>query len=225
MLLVIVGKSNGRTQSRCHGELGRLPRGDYHWFSAPGTQDPARWLVEHRLIPRTTFWPTSPGHRPLSRLLVVRVATALLSSQLNYVIRTQRSLSYAAYAPFIDQALPLARVCKHRSPDQVLRSCKTPCVPCRLRIEYFELSRFLDSYTFDYLEQNATPRTADFLARAELYLGDFRRGDEFMKRMRGVSSNDVMTAANLGDHLPLGVAGSSGRHDQRRTTTRWPGSV
>ena len=65
-------------------------------------------------------------------------------------------------------------------------------------IEYFALSRFLDSYTFDYLEQNATAADqADFLAHAELYLGGFRRGDEFMKRMRGVSPNDVMTAANL----------------------------
>jgi hypothetical protein len=65
-------------------------------------------------------------------------------------------------------------------------------------IDYFVLSRFLDSYTFDYLEENATAADqADFLARAELYLGGFRRGDEFVKRMRGVSPSEVMTAANL----------------------------
>jgi hypothetical protein len=60
------------------------------------------------------------------------------------------------------------------------------------------LSRVLDRYTIDYLAENASAADqADFLARAELYLGGYRRGDEFVKRMRGVTPGDVQRAALL----------------------------
>jgi len=203
MLLVIVGNvERAHAESLVTATLGQLPRGDYHWvLPPPAPKIPARWLVEHRLIPTNYILAYFTGPPPTERSYwSFRVATALLSSQLHYVIRTQRSLSYAAYAPFIDQALPIGGAYASTArPDQVL-----PLMQDAVRtlqsseIDYFELSRFLDSYTFDYLEQNATAADqADFLARAELYLGGFRRGDEFMKRMRGVSANDVMTAANL----------------------------
>ncbi len=203
MLLVIVGNvERAHAESLVTATLGRLPHGDYHWvLPPPAPKIPARWLVEHRLIPTNYILAYFTGPPPTERgYWSFRVATALLSSQLNYVIRTQRSLSYAAYAPFIDQALPIGGAYASTArPDQVLPLMQDAVRTLQTsEIEYFELSRFLDSYTFDYLEQNATAADqADFLARAELYLGDFRRGDEFMKRMRGVSSNDVMTAANL----------------------------
>jgi zinc protease len=203
MLLVIVGNvERAHAESLVTATLGRLPRGDYHWvLPPPAPKIPSRWLVEHRLIPTNYILAYFTGPPPTERSYwSFRVATALLSSQLNYVIRTERSLSYAAYAPFIDQALPIGGAYASTArPDQVL-----PLMQHAVRtlqtseIEYLALSRFLDSYTFEYLEQNATAADqADFLARAELYLGDFRRGDEFMKRMRGVSANDVMNAANL----------------------------
>jgi len=203
MLLVIVGNvERTHAESLVTATLGQLPRGDYHWvLPPPAPKIPARWLVEHRLIPTNYILAYFTGPPPTERSYwSFRVATALLSSQLHYVIRSQRSLSYAVYAPFIDQALPIGGAYASTArPDQVL-----PLMQDAVRtlqsseIDYFELSRFLDSYTFDYLEQNATAADqADFLARAELYLGGFRRGDEFMKRMRGVSANDVMTAANM----------------------------
>lgn len=203
MLLVIVGNvERAHAESLVTVTLGRLPQGAYQWtLPPPAPKIASRWLVEHRLIPTNYILAYFTGPPPTERgYWSFRVATALLSSQLHYVIRTQRSLSYAAYAPFIDQALPIGGAYASTArPDQVL-----PLMQDAVRtlqsseIEYFALSRFLDSYTFDYLEQNATAADqADFLARAELYLGGFRRGDEFMKRMRGVSANDVMNAANL----------------------------
>jgi zinc protease len=203
MLLVIVGNvERAHAESLITATLGQLPHGDYHWvLPPPAPKIPARWLVEHRLIPTNYILAYFTGPPPTERSYwSFRVATALLSSQLNYVIRSQRSLSYAAYAPFIDQALPIGGAyASTAKPDQVLPLMQDAVRTLQTsEIDYFALSRFLDSYTFDYLEQNATAADqADFLARAELYLGGFRRGDEFMKRMRGVSPNDVMNAANL----------------------------
>lgn len=203
MLLVIVGNvERAHAESLIAATLGQLPRGDYHWvLPPPAPKIPARWLVEHRLIPTNYILAYFTGPPPTERnYWSFRVATALLSSQLHYVIRTQRSLSYAAYAPFIDQALPIGGAyASTAKPDQVLPLMQDAVRTLQTsEIDYFALSRFLDSYIFEYLEQNATAADqADFLARAELYLGGFRRGDEFMKRMRGVSANDVMTAASL----------------------------
>ncbi len=203
MLLVIVGNvERAHAESLVAATLGRLPHGDYQWtLPPPPPKIASRWLVEHRLIPTNYILCYFAGPPPTERSYwSFRVATALLSSQLHYQVRVQRSLSYAAYAPFIDRAVPIGGAyASTAKPDQVL-----PLMQDAVRtlqgseIDYFVLSRFLDSYTFDYLAENATAADqADFLARAELYLGGYRRGDEFVKRMRGVSPTDVMTAANM----------------------------
>ncbi len=203
MLLVIVGNvERAHAESLVTATLGRLPHGDYRWtLPPPAPKIPSRWLVEHRLIPTNYILCYFAGPPPTERSYwSFRVATALLSSQLHYQVRVQRSLSYAAYAPFIDRAVPIGGAYASTArPDQVL-----PLMQDAVRtlqgseIDYFALSRFLNSYAFDYLAENATAADqADFLARAELYLGGYRRGDEFVKRMRGVSPNDVMTVANL----------------------------
>ena len=202
MLLVIVGNvERAHAESLVGATLGRLPHGDYQWtLPPPAPKIPSRWLVEHRVLPTNYILCYFSGPPPTEHAYwSFRVATALLSSQLNYSVRVQRSLSYAAYAPFIDQALPIGGAYASTSkPDQVL-----PLMQDAVRtlqgeqMDDFALHRFLDSYAFDYLEANATAADqADFLARAELYLGGFRRGDDFLKRMRSVSPNDVMQAAN-----------------------------
>lgn len=203
MLLVIVGNlERAHAESLVTATLGRLPRGEYHWTLPPPVPDvPARWLVEDRRIPTNYILCYFTGPPPTERgYWSFRVATALLSSRLRYRIRVQRSLSYAAYAPFIDRALPMGGAYASTArPDEVL-----PIMRDAIRSlqetppDWVNLRRFVDSYAFDYLASNATAADqADFLARAELYLGGFRRGDEFVKRMRAVSSIDIMNAANL----------------------------
>ena len=59
-------------------------------------------------------------------------------------------------------------------------------------LDFFVLSRFIDSFSFEYLAANATAAgQADFLARAELYLGSYRTGEEFVKRLHDVSPSDI----------------------------------
>jgi predicted Zn-dependent peptidase len=128
----------------------------------------------------------------------MRVATALLSSELNRSVRTNRSLSYSAGAPFYDHAVPVGGAyASTPRPDQVV-----PLIHDAVRelqeqeVDLFQLNRFLNSYVFDYVVQNASAADqADFLARAELYLGGFRRGEEFVKRLRGVTPIEVRTVA------------------------------
>ncbi len=203
LLLVIVGNvERAHAESLVAATLGRLPRGNYQWtLPPPPPKIPSRWLVEHRHIPTNYILCFFTGPAPTERTYwSFRVATALLSSQLNYSIRVQRSLSYAAYAPFIDRAVPIGGAyASTAKPDQVLPLMQDAVrVLQAYQLDYFVLNRFMDSYTFEYLVANATAADqADFLARAELYLGGYKRGDEFMKRLHRVSPRDVMDAANL----------------------------
>lgn len=203
LLLVIVGNvERAHAESLVATTLGKLPRGTYQWtLPPPAPKIPSRWLVEHRQIPTNYILCYFSGPPPTERMYwPFRVATAFLSSHIAYTVRIQRSLSYAAYAQFIDRAVPIGGAYASTSkPDQVLPLIQQAVRDLQVaEFDYFDLHKFLDSYVFEYLDANATAADqADFLARAELYLGDFRRGDEFMKRIAWVSSRDVADAARL----------------------------
>ncbi|HEY7193800.1 MAG TPA: pitrilysin family protein [Gemmatimonadales bacterium] len=203
MLLVIVGNvERAHAESLIAATLGRLPEGTYQWtLPPPAPKLPSRWLVEHRLLPTDYILCYFSGPPPNQQdYWAFRVATALLSSQLNYQIREQHSLSYDAYAPFFDRALPIGGAyASTTKPDRVL-----PLMQGAVRtlqgaeFDYFALRRFLNSFSFDYLVENATAADqADFLARAELLLGGFRKGDDFVKRMRNVAPDDIKNAAGV----------------------------
>ncbi len=197
MLLTVVGNvTRAQVESLVTATLGRQPRGAYVW-ALPPAAPPARphWLIEHRQIPTTYLLGLFAGPLPTSRSYwAFRVATALLSSGLNRAIRTERGLSYAAYAPYRECAIPVGGAyVSTPKPDKVLTLMVEQIEELGGReLDYFGLSRFIDSFSFDYLAENATAAgQADFLARAELYLGGYQHGDEFTKRLHGVSPRDI----------------------------------
>jgi len=201
LLLVIVGNvERSHAESLIAATLGRLPRGAYRWtLPPPAPKVAAHWLVEHRLIPTNYILGYFTGPPATDRAYwAFRVATALLSSEIHHAVRTRRSLSYAAYAPFLDRAVPVGGAyASTPRPDQVLPLIVEAMQTLQERdFDFFALSRFLDSYTFDYLAENSSAADqAEFLARAELYLGSYRQGDEFVKRLRSVTPNDVHAVA------------------------------
>ena len=203
LLLVIVGNvERAHAESLVAATLGKLPRGAYQWtLPAPPPPMPSRWLVEHRQIPTNYILCYFVGPPPTERLYwPFRVATAFLSSYIEYFVRTERSLSYAANAQFIDRALPMGEAYASTSkPDQVLPLIRDAVRDLQVvTIDYLDLHKLLDGYVFEYLEANATAvDQADFLARAELYLGDFKRGDAFAKRLAWVTSREIADAARL----------------------------
>lgn len=197
MLLVVVGNvTRAHVESLVTATLGQEPRGDYHWaLPQPPPKARPHWLIEHRQIPTTYVLGLFAGPPPTSRSYwAFRVATALLSSGLHRAIRTERGLSYAAFAPYHECAIPVGGAyVSTPKPDKVLSLMVNEIERLAGReLDYFALSRFIDSFSFDYLAENATAAgQADFLARAELYLGSYQRGAEFSKRLHGVSPRDV----------------------------------
>src|SRR5437773_363620 len=137
-------------------------------FPGPAPNIPSRWLAAHRHIPSSYILCFFTGPALSERTYwSFRVATGLLSSQLNYSIRVQHSLSFAAYAPFIDRAVPIGGAyASTAKPDQVLPLMQDAVrVLQAYQLDYFVLNRFMDSYTFEYLVANATAADqADFLA-------------------------------------------------------------
>jgi len=200
MLLAIVGNvTRAHAESLVTATLGRLPRGSYRWtLPQPPARAKPRWLIEHRLIPTTYLLGLFAGPPPTSHSYwAFRVATAL-SSELHHVIRSERGLSYAAFAPYRDGAIPVGGAyVSTPKPDKALMLMIDQIRELRDQpLDYFGLSRFIDSFGFDYLAENATSAgQADFLARAELYLGGYQHGDEFSKRLHSVSPDDILRVA------------------------------
>lgn len=201
MLLAIVGDvTRAHVESLVTATVGQLPRGDYHWvLPPPAPSGHAHWLVEQRPIPTVYMLGLFAGPPPTSRdYWAFRLATALLSSGLTVAIRSERSLSYAAYAPYLELAIPVGgSYVSTPKPDEVLPLMIEQVEELEQRpISPFALRRFVDSFSFEYIARNATADgQADFLARAELYLGSYKGGTEFVKRLHGVSSFEIQHAA------------------------------
>ena len=141
--------------------------------------------------------PVSRTHLVLGKFLMVltaSVATAVLSGRISYHIREEHSLSYAAFARFYDQAIPVGGAyVSTPKPDEALALVHQAIRElATLRFNRYSLGRFIDGYRFNYLVDNATAeRQADFLARAELYLGSFRKGEESLQLLHRVLPEDL----------------------------------
>src|SRR5207247_3139245 len=116
----------------------------------------------------------SVPRRSRQRYWSFRVATVLLSSGLHQAIGLDRKLSYAAYAPYLEQAIPVGGAyVSTPKPDEALPLLVQQIEELeRGRLDRFVLARFIDSFGFDYLADNSSAASqAEFLARARLYLG------------------------------------------------------
>lgn len=219
LLLVVVGNvSRARVEALVAGSLGQLPRGDYHWTLPPAPVPPpgTRWLIDNRPLATTYMVGYFAGPPPTSqRYWAFRVATALLSSGLHQAIRLDRKLSYAAYAPYLDQAIPVGGAyVSTPKPDEALPLLVQQIEELeRDRLDRFALARFIDSFGFDYLADNSSAASqADFLARAELYIGGYLHGEEFLRRMHNVKPEDIMIIArDYMTHIQYAYLGDTSR--------------
>lgn len=206
MLLVIVGDvPRAHVESLVATTLGRLPAGNYRWtLPPPVPRRPSQWLIERRVLPTNYILGFFTGPDPRQEdYFAFYVASNLLSSRLQFSVRTERSLAYAAYAPFLDRAIPVSGVyASTPEPDTVyalmhheisLLQSMDPDEPTAL----YGLSRFLDQFVLDQLAQDVTSDAqADALGRAHLLFGDHRVADEFLRRLRRVRLWHVRRAAN-----------------------------
>jgi zinc protease len=201
MLLVVVGNiERAHVEQLVERTLARLPQGTYVW-SPPRT--PAK--QERALVVRQAALPTNyimgyfagPPARDAD-YQALRVASAVLSGRFFTEIRSRRNLSYEVDAPFFDRAIASGGVyVTTTDPNQTLTVMRTELD--RLQRELIDaqgLDRLTQQFITDYFLKNETNADqATFLARAQIYLGDYRAADHFVEELRRVRPDDVRRVA------------------------------
>lgn len=206
MLLVVVGNIDRPTLERLvAGTLGQLPHGDYTW-SPP--HQPAK--LGRALVVRDAQLPTNyllgyyvgpaandPDYPAL------RLATAILSGRFFTEIRSKRNLSYEVDAPFLERAIATGGVYVTTvEPNQTLQLMHLEID--RLKGELIDprgLDRLVQQFITDYFLKNETNGDqATFLARAQIYHGDYAAASHFVEELRRVRPEDVRRVARTYMH-------------------------
>jgi zinc protease len=202
MLLVVVGNiPRSRLQAMIRTSLGTLPRGTYTW-TAPtlgATRPGSSVHLEPRRLPTNYllgWWEGPPADHP--DVPALRVASAILSGRLFAEVRSRRNLTYAVEARFRDQAITSGGLYVTTTrPDTTiavmrneLRNLQTFTIPTENLAPLVQ--QFLTEY---FLDNETSGAQADFLARAELYRGDFRAAERFVSDLRAVTGADVQRVA------------------------------
>ncbi|MEJ7810777.1 MAG: pitrilysin family protein, partial [Gemmatimonadaceae bacterium] len=201
MLLVVVGNvERARVERLVAATIGKLPRGAYKWAPPP---DPgartAGLTVVQRALPTnylrayyTGPSASSPDYQAL------RVASAVLTGRLFTEIRSRRNLTYAVEAPFVERAISAGGLYVTTvSPDTTVALMRSEVARLKANlIDPVGLARLVQGFITEYfLNTETNAEQGDFLARAELYRGDYRVADRFVDEMRRVTPGDVRRVA------------------------------
>ncbi len=201
MLLVVVGNVRRPTiEQLVRQTLGKLPAGEYRW-SLPdtlprrtsGVQVVARGLPTNYVL---GYYRGPPAGTKDYRAL--RVASAVLTGQLFSEIRSRRNLTYAVDAPFLERAVGAGGLYVTTvNPERTLELMRQELVALRTsRVSEEGLERLVQQFITEYFLNNETAGAqADFLARAELYVGDYRSAQSFAEDLRRLTPADVQSAA------------------------------
>ncbi|MEP6491606.1 MAG: pitrilysin family protein [bacterium] len=201
MLLVVVGNvDRSRLEQLVQASLGKLPRGSYVW--APPRQPPK---LGRALVVREAALPTNYllGYYagPTARepdYQALRIATAVLSGRFFTEIRSRRNLSYEVDAPFVERAISTGGVyVTTTDPNQTLQIMRAEID--RLQRELIDpggLERLVQQFITDFFLKNETNGDqATFLARAQIYQGDYRVANHFVDDLRRVRPEDIRRVA------------------------------
>jgi zinc protease len=197
MLLVVVGNvARSALDSLVNATLATLPVGSYRWV-LPDTIPRRATTVyrESRRLPTNYLVGYAPGPRADDPdYESVRVACAILSGRLFAEVRSRQSLTYAVNAPFSDRAVgavglyvsttdPAAALSAMRQEIRALQE---------MTIDETSLAPLVQQFITEYFLGNETNAAqADFLLRAELYRGDWRKASTFTRALRAVTPRDV----------------------------------
>ena len=201
MVLVIVGGvSRSAVEAAVTRTLATLPAGSYHWtLPAPAPRSPSSVTFTPR--PAMTNYilgwfqgpPASDPDYP-----AFRMATAWLSSRVATAVRYERGLSYAAQAPMIERGVSAGGIyVTTTNPATVMPLIKAQVDAMRNLPTGYSMRGFAEQFIMEYSAENSTNAAqADFLARAELYRGDFHKASQSMEDLRHVTMSNIRAAAN-----------------------------
>jgi zinc protease len=201
MLLVVVGNIDRAHVERLVSQsIGRLPRGDYKWSAPPRIPDaPTAVVIERRQLPTNYILGYYSG--PLASgadYRALRIATSVLHSRLFAEIRTRQNLTYEVNAPFVDRAATVGGLYVTTiSPDTTLKLMHTAILDLQQgMLDPTGLRQLEDNFITEYFLDNETNAAqADFLARSQIYEGDFSKADHFVDELKGVTPEAVQRVA------------------------------
>lgn len=201
MMLVVVGNVDSAHIARLvRSTLSKLPVGAYRWELPPVLPSGAATVV---IAPRSLptnyllgYYSGPPATSPDYQAL--RIATAVLTGRLFAEIRTRENLTYDVHSPFLDRAVSAGGLyISTVSPDRSLQLMRAAIDELqRETLDTSGLERLAQQFVTEYFMDNETNAAqADFLARSQLYRGDFRLADQFMDEVLHVTPEDVQRVA------------------------------
>jgi zinc protease len=201
MLLVVVGDiEREHLEALVSRTLGTLPRGDYRWtMPPPAPRSGAAVITEHRRLPTNYILGYFPGPLANERdAVVLRILTTALTGRMFAEIRTRQNLTYDVHSPYLERAATAGGLYVSTAhPDRTLRLMQQAVRELKQEmLDPVGLRRMEAHYITDYFLENETSAAqANFLARAEIYRGDWRAGERFVDELRTVTAEQVQRAA------------------------------
>ncbi|HEY8166175.1 MAG TPA: pitrilysin family protein [Gemmatimonadaceae bacterium] len=201
MLLVVIGDvDSAHVAKLVRATLGNLPVGSYKW--TPPSRLPEQGsavVVEGRSLPTNYIVGYYSG--PLansSDYQALRIATSVLTGRMFAEIRTRQNLTYDVHAPFVDRAASAGGLyVSTASPDTTLKLMRSAIKELQIGLlDADGLKRLEQQFLTEYFLDNETnDAQADFLARSQLYRGDYRAADKFVDELRSVTPEAVRRVA------------------------------
>ena len=201
LLIVVVGDvTRTHLESLIHATLGRLPAGSYKWtLPDPIPVRPASAVLVQRDLPTNYLLGYVAG--PLASspdYTALRVAATVLTGQMFAEIRARQNLTYDVHAPFLERAASASGLYVTTiAPDTTLKLMKGFITQLQNEtvtsdgLQRLEL-QFITQY---FLDNETNASQADFLARSQLYQGDYRRAMTFVEDLKSVTPAAVQAAA------------------------------
>src|SRR6266542_188506 len=201
MLLVVVGDVDSAHVVRLvRATLANLPAGNYRWTPPPRLPEQgSAVVVEARSLPTNYIVGYYSG--PLANspdYQALRIATSVLTGRMFAEIRTRQNLTYDVHAPFVDRAASAGGLyVSTAAPDKTVKLMRAAIKELQTGLlDPGGLERLEQQFLTEYFLDNETNGAqADFLARSQLYRGDYRVADKFVEELRSVTPEAVRRVA------------------------------
>ena len=201
MLLVVVGNiDRAHIERLVNQSIGQLPRGSYKWTEPPRVpESQTAVVIERRQLPTNYILGYYSG--PLANgadYQALRVATSVLTGRMFAEIRTRQNLTYDVHAPFVDRAATTGGLYVSTVlPDTTLKLMRAAILDLQQgMLDPVGLRQLEQQFITEYFLDNETNAAqADFLARSQLYEGDYREADRFVDQLKNVTPEAVQRVA------------------------------
>jgi zinc protease len=201
MLLVVVGNvDRAHVERLVTSTLAKLPQGNYVWSLPPRLPEHGPAVVmEQRDLPTNYILGYFSG--PLANTddyHALRIATSVLTGRMFSEIRTRQNLTYDVHAPFLDRAASAGGLyVTTASPDTTIKLMANAVRELQEGLlDPTGLERLEQQFLTEYFLDNETnDAQANFLARAQLYRGDYRTAERFVEELKSVTPEAVRRVA------------------------------